>query len=381
MRPHLLALVALACAVTGGAPASAGSLENLERERAVLLAGMRDAALAPDERQIRIEAMARRLRDLEQMAMRDDALIGRNTATVRQAFAQYELTFLVHAAAEDGVILAEQWLSAVGLDTERLLEARVGRRVRLAAMKAAVADHAQAVVQASGGCSCLRSWFWPAWPPSSPIATPDHPGRLPPALGARRRWGRVSRRGHAPRPDHPRGAGPDRGEALDPADLVFWRDVGFYAAGGIATAIRSPGRSSASPSGSAAWPRPSSCPRPIQAVIRDLTRYFGMASSPAVVGLPLATLLRAVVGAPGRPCGGRRFSPPDAPLASGASRGPRSCPLCKMVSCRTTTPISAAGAPEVLALRRPGPSTTGWAAGSHTVARHGRGREHHRRPR
>lgn len=118
-------LVAL---VASPAPIDAGPLENLERERAALLSVMRDPAIAPDDRQLRLEAMARRLRDLEQMAMRDESLLGRNTPTVRQAFAHYELTFLVHAAAEEGQSLAEHWLSAVGLGTDRLLAARVGRR-------------------------------------------------------------------------------------------------------------------------------------------------------------------------------------------------------------------------------------------------------------
>ncbi len=127
LRAAALAL-GLAAAVVSAVPAAAGPLENLERERAALLAVLRDPGLTPEDRQLRLEAMARRLRDLEQMAMRDDSLIGRNTPTVRQAFAHYELTFLVHAAAEAGQSLAEHWLTAVGLDTERLLAARVGRR-------------------------------------------------------------------------------------------------------------------------------------------------------------------------------------------------------------------------------------------------------------
>lgn len=124
----LASAVGLAALLATTAPATAGPLENLERERAALLAVMRDPGLTPEDRQLRLEAMARRLRDLEQMAMRDESLVGRNTPTVRQAFAQYELTFLVHAAAEQGQSLAEHWLTTVGLGTEALMAARVGRR-------------------------------------------------------------------------------------------------------------------------------------------------------------------------------------------------------------------------------------------------------------
>ncbi len=128
---HLAAFLIVIGLGTGLAPvaaATAGPLENLERERAAMLAVLRDPGLAPEDRQLRLEAMARRLRDLEQMAMRDETLLGRNTPTVRQAFAHYELTFLVHAAAEAGHSLAEHWLTTVGLGTDQLLAARVGRR-------------------------------------------------------------------------------------------------------------------------------------------------------------------------------------------------------------------------------------------------------------
>jgi len=110
------------------APAAADTLENLERERARLIAVMVDADLDAATRQQRIESLARRLRDLEQMALRDETLLGRNTPTVRQAFEDYELTFLVHAAGEHGVTLTEQWLTGIGLGTDEVMAARFGRR-------------------------------------------------------------------------------------------------------------------------------------------------------------------------------------------------------------------------------------------------------------
>lgn len=125
---HLLGGVATALIALTTAPALADSLQNLERERARLIDVMQDAGMTAEERQGRIESIARRLRDLEQIAMRDDGLVGRNTPEVRQAFENYDLTFLVHAAAENGVSLSEQWMSQVGVSTDSLLSTRAGRR-------------------------------------------------------------------------------------------------------------------------------------------------------------------------------------------------------------------------------------------------------------
>lgn len=126
---NLSRLLVAALALAGiASTAQAGSLENLERERARLIAVMQDAGMTAEERQMRIESAARRLRDLERMVMRDDELTGRNTPTVRQAFENYDLTFLVHAAGENGVTINEQWMAQVGVSTDSLLTTRFGRR-------------------------------------------------------------------------------------------------------------------------------------------------------------------------------------------------------------------------------------------------------------
>lgn len=109
------------------APAAADSLENLERERAYLVALLMDAGMAPAERQLKLEAIARRLRDLERIALRDDSLATRATPTVRTALENYDLTFLLHAAAEKGVWLPEHWLAMMGVSTDSLLATRDGR--------------------------------------------------------------------------------------------------------------------------------------------------------------------------------------------------------------------------------------------------------------
>lgn len=123
----LLAVAAAGLAFSAGL-AKADTLDNLERERAQLIEAMLDPALAPADRQARIESEQRRLVDLERMVMRDDSLKGRNTPTVRKAFANYDLTFLVHAALEKKVAIVDNWLDQVGVSTNSLMAARKGRR-------------------------------------------------------------------------------------------------------------------------------------------------------------------------------------------------------------------------------------------------------------
>lgn len=108
--------------------AMADSLENLERERAILIEAMLNPELSPAERQQRLESEKRRLVDLERMVLRDDALKGKNTPIVRKAFANYDLTFLVHASTEKKLSLMDNWLEQVGVSTQTLMSARKGMR-------------------------------------------------------------------------------------------------------------------------------------------------------------------------------------------------------------------------------------------------------------
>jgi hypothetical protein len=122
-----LALAGTVLALTSGI-AHADTLDNLERERAILIEAMLDPELTPPERQTRMESEQRRLVDLERMVLRDDSLKGRATPTVRKAFANYDLTFMVHAALEKKVSLTDNWLEQVGVSTQSLLAARKGMR-------------------------------------------------------------------------------------------------------------------------------------------------------------------------------------------------------------------------------------------------------------
>lgn len=118
--------VSLYAAAIGAA--AAGTLENMERERAILLETILSGDLNPGERESRIQVARTRLVDLERMVLRDRKLVGRNTPAVRAAFDNYDLTFLVHASTEKGRSIADHWLGEVGVSTAALMNARMGHR-------------------------------------------------------------------------------------------------------------------------------------------------------------------------------------------------------------------------------------------------------------
>ena len=129
VRQTLIAIgitVAIFAAAIGGA--AAGTLENMERERAILLETILSGDMNAAERESRIQVAKTRLVDLERMVLRDKKLIGRNTPAVRAAFDNYDLTFLVHASTEKSRSIADHWLGEVGVSTTALMNARMGRR-------------------------------------------------------------------------------------------------------------------------------------------------------------------------------------------------------------------------------------------------------------
>ena len=124
---------AFAAAVIAGStlvamPAFAGTVENLERERAILIDTMLDADVTPAEREAKIETSRNRLVDLERMVLRDDSLVGVNTPTVKRAFSNYDLTFLIHAATEKEMSVIDNWLEQMGITTQSLMSAKRARQ-------------------------------------------------------------------------------------------------------------------------------------------------------------------------------------------------------------------------------------------------------------
>ena len=128
MRTVKIACLGAVALALAPALARADSLDNLERERALLIDAMLDPGLSAPDRQARLDNEQRRLVDLERMVLRDDALKGRNTPVVRKAFSNYDLTFIVHASLEKKVALVDTWLDQVGVSTNSLMAARKGHR-------------------------------------------------------------------------------------------------------------------------------------------------------------------------------------------------------------------------------------------------------------
>lgn len=106
----------------------AGTLENMERERAQLIKTLIADEMTLEERQQQVQSSQRRLLDLERMVLRDDSLTGQNTPKVRTTFANYDLSFLVHASTEKDRLLLDHWLTQLRLTTRTLMNSRVGRR-------------------------------------------------------------------------------------------------------------------------------------------------------------------------------------------------------------------------------------------------------------
>jgi len=125
-NPLKFALLAAVMAVPG--MAVAGSLENLERERAILLETMFSPSIESEARHEKLALEKRRLVDLERILLRDKSVIGRNTPEVRRAFENYDLTFLVHASVDSDLSMVDHWMEQIGVSTHSLMGTRVGRR-------------------------------------------------------------------------------------------------------------------------------------------------------------------------------------------------------------------------------------------------------------
>ena len=110
------------------APASAGSVENLERERAIMLEVMLQSDLTASERYEKITVSKRRLIDLERIVLRDKSLKGRNSPAVKRAFSNYDLTFLAHASTEKNLLVTDHWLEQLGLTSQNVMAASRRRR-------------------------------------------------------------------------------------------------------------------------------------------------------------------------------------------------------------------------------------------------------------
>ena len=127
-KPALKYVVAFLLNIAVFSAANADSLENMERERAILVYSFISPDLDDQQRSERIEISRNRLIDLERLFLRDKSLHAKNSAHIRAAFENYDLTFLVHAAAETDLLLTDHWLDQLGISTQSLMTTQLGPR-------------------------------------------------------------------------------------------------------------------------------------------------------------------------------------------------------------------------------------------------------------
>ena len=122
-------IASLVFAITGGAAvsATAGSSENLERERALAIAALLDGTIDVEARWSKLNLSKARLADLEVIVINDKSLKSTYSPRVKHALSNYELTFLAHASAEGNKSIAAHWFERVGLSTDQLLSSRVAK--------------------------------------------------------------------------------------------------------------------------------------------------------------------------------------------------------------------------------------------------------------
>ena len=122
-------IASLGFAITGGAAvsATAGSLENLERERALAIAALLDGTIDVEARWSKLNLSTARLADLEVIVINDKSLKSTYSPRVKHALSNYELTFLAHASAENDKTIAAHWFEHVGISTDQLLASRVAK--------------------------------------------------------------------------------------------------------------------------------------------------------------------------------------------------------------------------------------------------------------
>ena len=124
MTRNIIQTCVVASALLIGAPAVAGSLENLERERSIMVSHLLDADLNVAQRNEKIDFSKRRLADLERIALNDEALKESRNSLVLEVFKNYEMSFLVHSAAESGRSMSTHWFEGIGLSTSDLMNTR-----------------------------------------------------------------------------------------------------------------------------------------------------------------------------------------------------------------------------------------------------------------
>ena len=127
----ILAIVTFIISMTSNVnaePNSLFTLENLERQRAVLLNNLTTKQLNAYQREQETKHLIKRLVDLERMVLRDDRIAASNSIMAKKAFQSYELTFLVHAGSESKKSPMAHWLYSLKITDESIAKSSSGAR-------------------------------------------------------------------------------------------------------------------------------------------------------------------------------------------------------------------------------------------------------------
>jgi hypothetical protein len=109
-------------------PNSLFTLENLERQRATLLDNLTTKQINAYQREQETKHLINRLVDLERMVLRDDRIAASNSIMAKNAFQNYDLTFLVHAGSESKKSPMAHWLYALKITDESIAKSSSGAR-------------------------------------------------------------------------------------------------------------------------------------------------------------------------------------------------------------------------------------------------------------
>ena len=104
------------------------TLENLERQRAVLLDNLTTTKLEAYQREQNTNKLIKRLVDMERMVLRDDRIAASNSIMAKNAFQNYDLTFLVHAGSESKKSPMAHWLHTLNITNKSIEKSRAGAR-------------------------------------------------------------------------------------------------------------------------------------------------------------------------------------------------------------------------------------------------------------
>ncbi len=104
------------------------TLENLERQRAILLDNFTTTKLGAFQREQQTNKLIKGLVDMERMVLRDDRIAASNSIMAKKAFQNYDLTFLIHAGSESKKSVMAHWLNSLNISNESIAKSKAGAR-------------------------------------------------------------------------------------------------------------------------------------------------------------------------------------------------------------------------------------------------------------